>query len=38
MNKKVKHILEFIAILALTAVVAVSSPLNPWVTNTFTAV
>ena len=38
MNKTVKHIFEFISILVLTAVVAISSPLNPWMTNAFTAV
>ena len=38
MNKTVKHILEFLAILVLTAVVALSSPFNPWIANAFTAV
>ena len=38
MNKTVKHILEFLSILALTAVVALSSPFNPWVSNALTAI
>ncbi|MBE5911487.1 hypothetical protein [Pseudobutyrivibrio sp.] len=36
MNKKLKGVLEFLGILAVTVVIAMSSPLNPWVTNAFT--
>ncbi len=36
MNKKLKVSLEFLAVLVITAIVAISSPLNPWISNTFT--
>lgn len=36
MNKKLKGVLEFLGVLAVTVVIAMSSPLNPWVTNAFT--
>ena len=36
MNKYFKRVLEFLAIVVITAVVAISSPLNPWISNAFT--
>ena len=38
MNLKLKRTLEFFAIVLVTVVVALSSPLNPWANNVFTDV
>ncbi len=38
MNLKLKRTLEFFAIVLVTVVVALSSPLNPWASNVFTDV
>ena len=38
MNLKLKRTLEFFAIVLVTVVVALSSPLNPWASNAFTDV
>ena len=38
MNKKVKVSLEFFAVLLITAIIAISSPFNPWIEETFTTV
>lgn len=38
MNLKLKRCLEFIAIVVITFVIALSSPLNPFMNNAFTAV
>ena len=38
MNLKLKRTLEFFAIVLVTFVVALSSPLNPWASNAFTDV
>ncbi len=37
MNKKLKRCLEFLGVLAITFVISLSSPLNPWMNNAFTA-
>ena len=38
MNIKVKRTIEFLAIVVITIIVAISSPLNPWANNVFTDV
>lgn len=38
MNKTLKRCLEFLAVAIITCVVAISSPLNPWINNVFTEV
>ena len=38
MNKNLKRCLEFLAVLAIAGIVAISSPLNPWMNNVFTQV
>ena len=37
MNKKLKRCLEFLGVLAITFVISLSSPLNPWMNNAFTS-
>ncbi len=38
MNKNLKRCLEFLAIVVITGIVAISSPFNPWIANAFTEV
>lgn len=38
MNKNLKRFLEFLAIVVITGIVAISSPFNPWMNNVFTQV
>lgn len=38
MNTTIKRCIEFVAVAVITCVIALSSPLNPWMNNAFTAV
>ena len=38
MNEKEKKCLEILAVLVITIIIACSSPLNPWISNSMTAV
>ena len=38
MNTTIKRCIEFVAVAVITCVIALSSPLNPWMNNQFTAV